>query len=169
MLIFGWVWHLARNKLSTTTQKKKKCQSQNIMAYIISKEEWIVNHYSKEKKRQKIWLILKPVRGNYSINLFLMLLVELRAQSMLARQPCLYKNKNPRFKLCFIYDYIYSEIPLLRPPKIKTSYLLKTLFAKFKLFFIHFLHPVYLWLVTTFGTGPKVVFKTTFGQSQRWS
>ena len=29
----------------------------------------------------------------------------------------------------------YSEIPLLRPPKIKTSCLLKTLFVKLKLFF----------------------------------
>ena len=38
----------------------------------------------------------------------------------------------------------YSEILLLRPPKITTFYLLKTLFAKFKLFFFHFLHPVYL-------------------------
>ena len=29
----------------------------------------------------------------------------------------------------------YSEIPLLRPSNINTSYLLETLFAKFKLFF----------------------------------
>ena len=35
----------------------------------------------------------------------------------------------------------YSEIPLLRSPKIKTSYLLKTLFAKFKLFFSSFSTP----------------------------
>ena len=49
----------------------------------------------------------------------------------------------------------YSEIPLLRPPNIKTSYLLKTLFAKFKLFFPLFLHTVYLWLETTFGTDQK--------------
>ena len=46
----------------------------------------------------------------------------------------------------------YSEIPLLRPPKIKTSCLLKTLFEKFDLFFLHFPHPVYLCLETTFGT-----------------
>ena len=51
---------------------------------------------------------------------------------------------------------IYSEIPLLRPPKIKTYFLLITLFAQFKLFFfLHFLHPVYLWLETTFGTVQK--------------
>ena len=30
---------------------------------------------------------------------------------------------------------VYSEIPLLRPLKIKTSYLLKTLPARFKLLF----------------------------------
>ena len=36
---------------------------------------------------------------------------------------------------------MYSEILLLRPPKIKTSYLLKTLFAKFKLFFSSFSTP----------------------------
>ena len=35
----------------------------------------------------------------------------------------------------------YSEIPLLRPPKIKTFYLLKSLFAKFKLFFSSFSTP----------------------------
>ena len=29
-------------------------------------------------------------------------------------------------------DCQYSEIPLLRPPKMKTFYPLKTLFAKFK-------------------------------------
>ena len=33
---------------------------------------------------------------------------------------------------------IYSDIPLLRPPNMKTSYLLKTLFAKFKLFISSF-------------------------------
>ena len=51
---------------------------------------------------------------------------------------------------------IYSEIPLLRRSKIKTSYLLKTLFPKFKLFFSSFStpSPVYLWLETTFDS-PK--------------
>ena len=49
----------------------------------------------------------------------------------------------------------YSEIPLLRPPKIKTFCQLKTLFAKFKLYFSSFLHPVYLSLETTFGTVQK--------------
>ena len=63
----------------------------------------------------------------------------------------------------------YSEIPLLKLPKIKTSCLLKTLFAKFKLFFPSFstlrVHLIrdHLW------DCPKVVFKTTFGQTQRWS
>ena len=33
---------------------------------------------------------------------------------------------------------MYSEFLLLKPPKIKTSYLFKTLFAKFKLFFCSF-------------------------------
>ena len=32
----------------------------------------------------------------------------------------------------------YNEIPLLRPPKIKTSYQLKTLFAKFVILFFIF-------------------------------
>ena len=68
-----------------------------------------------------------------------------------------------------MHDTKYSEIPLLRPPKIKTFYLLKTLFWKFKLFFSSFststvhLNRDHLWDCT------KVVFKTTFGQSQRWS
>ena len=63
----------------------------------------------------------------------------------------------------------YSKIPLLRPPKIKTSYLLKTLFAKFKLLFSSFSsHSVPLIRDHPWGC-PKVVFKTTFGQSQRWS
>ena len=35
----------------------------------------------------------------------------------------------------------YSEIPLLRPPKIKTSDLSKILFAKVKLFFSSFSTP----------------------------
>ena len=66
-------------------------------------------------------------------------------------------------------DPKYSDIPLLWPPKIKTSYPLNTLFVKLKLFFSSFsTHSVplirdHLW------DCPKVVFKTTFGQSQRWS
>ena len=65
--------------------------------------------------------------------------------------------------------FIYSEIPLLRPPKIKTSYLLKTLFAKSKLLISSFstlsvpLIRDHLW------NRPKVVFKTTFGRFKRWS
>ena len=64
---------------------------------------------------------------------------------------------------------IYSEIPLLRPPKIETSYLLKTLFAKFKLFFSLFSTPGVPLIRDHLWDCPKVVFKTTFGQSQRWS
>ena len=65
---------------------------------------------------------------------------------------------------------IYSlEIPLLRPPKMKTSYLLKTLIAKFKLFFSSFSTPSVPLIRDHLWDCPKVVFKTTFGQSQRWS
>ena len=63
----------------------------------------------------------------------------------------------------------YSEIPLLQPPKIKTAYLLKTLFAKFKLFFSSFSTPSVPLIKDHLWKCPKVVFKTTFGQSQRWS
>ena len=63
----------------------------------------------------------------------------------------------------------YSEIPLLRPPKIKTSYLLKNLFAKFKLFFSSFSTPSVHLIRDQLWDCPKVVFKTTFGQTQRWS
>ena len=79
-----------------------------------------------------------------------------------------------------------SKIPLLRPPKIKTFYLLTTLFWKFQLFFSSFSTP---WLETTFGTVQKwslrplldslkgglnigillYMTKDHFGQSQRWS
>ena len=43
-------------------------------------------------------------------------------------------HKNP------VLQYDYSEIPLLRPPKIKTSYLLKSLICKVQviLFFIFY-------------------------------
>ena len=63
----------------------------------------------------------------------------------------------------------YSEIPLLRPPKIKTFYLLKTLFWKFKLFFFPFSTTIVHLIRDHLWDCPKVVFKTTFGQSQRWS
>ena len=66
-------------------------------------------------------------------------------------------------------DTIYSEIPLLRPPKIKTSYLLKTLFAKYQLFFSSFSKPCVPLIKDQLWDCPKVVFKTTFWQSQRWS
>ena len=49
----------------------------------------------------------------------------------------------------------YSAIPLLRPPKIKTSCPLKNLICKVCYSFLHFLHPMYLWLDTTFGTVQK--------------
>ena len=63
----------------------------------------------------------------------------------------------------------YSEIPLLRPPKIKTFCQLKTLFAKFKLFVSSFSSPSVSLIRDHLWDCPKVVFKTTFGQSQRWS
>ena len=63
----------------------------------------------------------------------------------------------------------YSEIPLLRPSKIKASYLLKILFAKFKLFFSSFSTPSVPLIRDHFWDCPKVVLKTTFGQSQWWS
>ena len=63
----------------------------------------------------------------------------------------------------------YSEIPLLRPPKIKTFYPLKTLFAKFKLFFSSFSTPSVSLIRDHLWDCSKVVFKTTFGQSQKWS
>ena len=68
-----------------------------------------------------------------------------------------------------IHMKIYSEIPLLRQPKIKTSSLLKTLFAKFKLFFSSFSTPNVPQIKDHLWDCPKVVSKTTFGQSQRWS
>ena len=49
---------------------------------------------------------------------------------------------------------LYSEIPLLRPPKFKTSIKIFILKAKAILFF-HFLHPVYIWVETTFWTVQK--------------
>ena len=63
----------------------------------------------------------------------------------------------------------YSEIPLLRPPKIKTFYPLKTLFANFKLFFSSFSKASVSLIRDHLWDCPKVVLKTTFGQSQRWS
>ena len=62
----------------------------------------------------------------------------------------------------------YSEIPVLRPPKIKTVYLIKTLFWKFKLFFSSFSTPCVHLIGDHPWDFPKVVFKTTFGQSLRW-
>ena len=68
---------------------------------------------------------------------------------------------NPYFK--------YREIPLFRPPKMKTSYLLKTLFAKLKLLFSSFSTLSVTMIRDHLWNRPKVVFKTTFGQLQRWS
>ena len=63
----------------------------------------------------------------------------------------------------------YSEMPLLRPPKIKTFGQLKTLFAKFKLLVSPFSTPSVSLIRDHLWDCPKVVFKTTFGQSQMWS
>ena len=62
--------------------------------------------------------------------------------------------------------------PLLRPPKIKTLCQLKTLFATFKLFvssFSSFSSPSVSLIRDHLWECPKVVFKTTFGQFQRWA
>ena len=64
---------------------------------------------------------------------------------------------------------LYSEIPLLRPPKINPSYLIKTLFVKFKLFFSLLSVSCVPLIRDHLWDCPKVVFKTTFEQSQRWS
>ena len=61
---------------------------------------------------------------------------------------------------------IYSEISLLRPPEIKTSYLLKTLFVKFKLLFSLFSTPSVSLIRDHLWDCSKVVLKTTFVQSQ---
>ena len=58
-------------------------------------------------------------------------------------------------RVIFYKERIYSEIPLLRPPKIQTFYLLTPLFWKLKYSFLHFLHPVYILLEITFGTVQK--------------
>ena len=58
--------------------------------------------------------------------------------------------------------FIYSEIPLLRPPEIKTSYVLKTLFAKFKLFFSLFSTPSVPLIRDHLWDYPKVV-SSVFG------
>ena len=74
------------------------------------------------------------------------------------------KNKMS-FNSCLLK---YSEISLLRPPKIKTFYLLKTFFAKFKFFFFFFFLfsiPSVFLIRDHLWDCPKVVFKTTFGQS----
>ena len=63
---------------------------------------------------------------------------------------------------------MYSEIQLLRP-KIQAFYLLKTLFAKFKLLISQFSMPSVQLIRAHLWDCPKGVFKTTFGQSQRWS
>ena len=49
----------------------------------------------------------------------------------------------------------YREIPLIRSPEIKQSYLLKLSLLSLSYSFLYFLHPVYLWLKTTFGTVQK--------------
>ena len=59
-------------------------------------------------------------------------------------------------KWLLINETKYSEIPLLRPPKIKAFHLLKNpIFESLSYSFLHFLHPVYIQLETTFGTVQK--------------
>ena len=63
----------------------------------------------------------------------------------------------------------YSKIPLLRPPKVKTNSTLKSIFKKLQSFILCvfctqcFLERDHLWNCS------KVVLKTTFEQSQKWS
>ena len=57
--------------------------------------------------------------------------------------------------ICGYEDVNYSEILQFKPPKIQTFYLLKTLFWKLSYSFPHFLHPVYSWFETIFGTVQK--------------
>ena len=71
-----------------------------------------------------------------------MIIIIIEAYSKITKCKNVYWSKNK-----------YSEIPLLRPPKIKTS--IKNLLCKVCYSFLHFLHPVYLCLETTFGTAQK--------------
>ena len=75
----------------------------------------------------------------------------------------------PKIKTFSMFNFeLYSEIPLLRPPKIKTFYPLKALIAKFKLFFSSFSTPSVSLIRDHLWDSPKVVFKvfkTIFGQS----
>ena len=74
-----------------------------------------------------------------------------------------------RFKSILLKQLIYSKIPLLRPPKIKTTSPLKSIFKRCQSFFLCvfctrcLLEKVHHWDCS------KVVLKTTFEQSQRWS
>ena len=61
---------------------------------------------------------------------------------------------------------MYSEIPLSWPPKIKTFYLLTTLFWKLKLFFSSFSTPSVHLIRDHLWDCPKVVFKTTWTVSK---
>ena len=72
---------------------------------------------------------------------------------------------------CSLPSHSYTvKFRYLRPPKIKTSYQLKILFAKFKLFFFLLVSTPSVPLIRDHLWGcPKVVLKTTFEQSQRWS
>ena len=69
------------------------------------------------------------------------------------------KNKNNKYPVNLIFNY--SEIPLLRPPKIKTFCQLKTLFAKFKLFVSSFSSPSVHLIRDHLWDCPKVVFKSS--------
>ena len=58
---------------------------------------------------------------------------------------------------CDVKQNLYREIPLFRPPKIKTSCLLKTLFIKLKLF------------LSSFSTHSVPLIRDHFGTVQKWS
>ena len=79
-----------------------------------------------------------------------------------------YLNSENHHSVCLAF-MLYSEIPLIRPRKIKIFCQLKTSFAKYKLFFSSFSTPSVSLIRDQLWNCPKVVFKTTFGQSQKWS
>ena len=78
-------------------------------------------------------------------------------------------NFCPFFIVTWYGLHLYSKIPLLRPPKSKTNSPLKSIFKKFQSFFLCvfctqcLLERDHLWECS------KVVLKTTFEHSQRWS
>ena len=65
--------------------------------------------------------------------------------------------------------YMYSKIPLSRSPKIKTNYPLNSIFKKFQSFLLCVFCTQCLLKRDHLWDCSKVVIKTTFEQSQKWS